>query len=205
MRYILIILFFGLLIKSVVAQELASPGRLTSTIDEDKRTISLTWEEVEGAVGYNLFVKPYGKADFVLWGQAGLLYHNFYDFAVPSELGQIIEFSVVAVNNYPEVIRSPMCEPIAVEVASTQLPMVKLDVPKVIKQSVQLSWHYDIPIADLDAFVLIINGNPKMIHKDVKYLEIPKLPTGIYNINVKAQTTQGISSPASRSRFITVK
>jgi hypothetical protein len=205
MRYIIIILFVGLIIKSGVAQELTSPYRLTSTLDEDKRTISLTWEEVEGAVGYNLFVKPYGKADFVLWGQAGLLYHNFYDFAVPSELGQIIEFSVVAVNNYPEVIRSPMCEPIAVEVASTKLPMVKLDVPKVIKQSVQLSWHYDIPIADLDAFVLIINGNPKMIHKDVKYLEIPKLPTGIYNINVKAQTTQGISSPASRSRFITVK
>ena len=205
MRYVLIILFVGLIIKSGVAQELASPDRLMSTLDEDKRTISLTWEEVEGAVGYNLFVKPYGKSDFVLWGQAGLLYHNFYDFAVPSELGQIIEFSVIAVNNYPEVIRSSMSEPIAVAVASTKLPMVNLDVPKVIKQSVQLNWHYDIPIADLEAFVLVINGNPKMINKDVKYLEIPKLPTGIYNIHVRAQTTNGVSSPVSRSRFITVK
>lgn len=180
------------------------PGNLQASFDDDARTILLSWDAVDSVAGYNLFVKYYDKEDFVLWGRAGLIMNNRYTFEVKSDYGQILEFMLCSVQNFPQVERSDYSQHINVMVPSLLIPVVRLNKPIRTKDSVLLTWEYETPIADLTGFVLMINNIPKHIHQTKRAFDLKNFPAGNYTIHILAQTTNGILSPPSARHMVHV-
>ena len=82
---------------------------------------------------------------------------------------------------------------------------MKLNQPKVRSNAVSVSWEYQDDISDLQAFVVLVNGNPKPVTGSQQNVVLENMPRGNYAIEVQAQTKSGVKSPPSTRRFVTVK
>lgn len=214
-RFRLIYLYMKIALRSSVVAFLISsfafgqqpevPQHLQATYNDASRTISLSWDAVDSVAGYNLFVKTYGNEHFMLWGKAGIIYANKYEFDISSDYGQLLEFAVCSIQNFPKVMRSENGNSVSIEVPSLVLPMVKLNDPKFNKKSIMVSWQYDQSIADVRGFVVMINNKPKHFDKSVHEFSLDSLPTGMYSIHVMAQSKNGVLSPPSSRRVVYVK
>ena len=186
------------------AQSLTAPANFLAVFDDPDRSVLLSWDAVDSVAGYNLFVKYYNKEEFILWGRAGLINDTRYKFDVASGYGQILEFKICSVRNFPDVERSGHSHTVSVIVPSVLLPMVRLNKPKVTNNSFLMTWEYETPIADLIGFVLMINNSPKHIHQTKREFDLNNLPAGTYAIHILAQTKNGVLSPPSARHMVHV-
>jgi fibronectin type 3 domain-containing protein len=196
----------ALLISSyAIGQPPGVPQHLQAQYNAGSRSVLLSWDDAESVAGYNIFIKKYGHEQFTLWGKAGIVYQNNYEYEISSDYGQTLEFAVTSVQNYPEVKRSALSKSVAVEIPSLRLPMVKMNRPKKVQQSIVMSWQYDQSIADVRGFVMMINNQPRHFDKSIHECNLDNLPPGIYSIHVIAQSRNGVMSPPSPRQVVHVK
>jgi hypothetical protein len=188
------------------SQSVLSPRNLTGKFNSIGRVISLEWGVTDSTnAGYNLFVKRGVEEKFLLWGRAGLIGSNNYDFEVISRLGEFYEFKVCAVHNFPEVIRSEYSNTVIVEVSTGFLPMVRINQPITKNKIVEITWEYNVSAVDLMGFILYLDNEEILLPILSRNYIAANLSSGKHFVQISAFTSSGVKSEPTHKKIISVR
>lgn len=190
----------------VVGQTLPAPEGLKGEWNPESGSIFLNWDSLaEDIAGYHLFVQQPEQDKYYLWGRAGQIHTNSYEFEVQNRQGGTYRFRVAAFSNFPEVIYGEQSAEILVNVPSRHLPMVKgVEVARK-KGDISMSWEYPYEIADLAGFEISLNDSTIRVSTDQSMHKFQNLAKATYSVSINAISDSGVRSQASSPKIVRLK
>ncbi|GAA0894201.1 hypothetical protein GCM10009122_38810 [Fulvivirga kasyanovii] len=211
MRIFLIIVLFSIGV-DCFAQKLPVPQGLTAKVvnHENSRAVVLTWNKSTwhgGELGYNLLVKFPDNNYFLLYQDAGVIYDTTYTFEVADSQSSHWQFAVMAVENFPEVIRSTQSEPVDVILPSLSLPNIEISSLKYENGVVTLVWDYSISISDLKGYNIYVNDDLiDTVDKKGQMAWTDKFQgKGKYIFQISAVSNSGVESSKSQKKLLKIE
>lgn len=204
-----ILLIIGILIAatvSAVAQSISPPKGVNGSLDVENRAIELSWHQInEKIAGYHLFVMLPGSEDYLLWGQAGLIYDTLYVYPLKLTTGGRYSFKIAGFQNFPNIIYGEKSVAVEIEVPPEFLPLIENLEVKTKKSSAFVSWEFEEGVFSHDGFAIWLNGEKVEIPKDARAYQFKQLDPGVYKVQVSATSRYGISSRYPLKKLFKIK